>query len=187
MRAAILSFAALIIPCISQADDAMPHWKVDLQKSSIRWSVNYGGKQVNGSFPSYTTDIVFDPAHLDRSKASVSVEVAKVRSSDSDAEQNLPSGDWFAAAQYPLAAFNSNQFKHISGDNYEADGSLTLRGKTKALNLPFSVKITGKSAIMDGQTIIKRLDFGVGQRDWAKTDTVGGDVKVVVHIEANTY
>lgn len=153
-------------------------------KSSIKWSVNYSGKAVDGMFPSFTSDIAFDPAHLDTSSVNVSINTAKATSTDSDAQASIAGGEWLAASQYPAAVFKSSGFSHLSRDNYQADGMLSLRGKTVKVSLPFTLKITGHNAAMDGTITLKRLDFGVGTGEWAKTDAVANDVKVTVHVEA---
>lgn len=41
-------------------------------------------------------------------------------------------------------------------------------------------------ATVDGQTALKRLDFGVGQGEWSDEAMVGNDITVNVHIEATS-
>lgn len=183
-----LCLILLSTPFSAMAADDVMHWKMVPEKSSITWSVDYSGKPVQGTFSSFTSDIAFDPAHLDKSAVSVSINTAKITSTDKDAQGSLAGGEWLAAKQYPAAVFKSSSFKHIGGDNYEADGTLTIRDKMVKTVLPFMLKITGHDAVMDGTTILKRLDFGIGTGEWEKTDAVTNDVKVIVHVEAkNNY
>ncbi len=170
---------------VLSAED-VSRWQVISEKSSIAWTANYAGKPVAGDFPAFSSDIIFDPAHLDKSSVTVNIETGKVKSSDKDAQENLSGGEWFASAKYPAAVFRSEHFKHISGDNYEAEGTLAIRDKTQKITLPFTVRISDHTAVMNGGTTIKRVDFGVGQGDWAKTDVVADEVKVAIHIEAKS-
>jgi polyisoprenoid-binding protein YceI len=120
-----------------------------------------------------------------------------VKSSDSDAQENLPTADWFAASDFPLAIFETTGFKYLGSDkigigSYIAEGTLTIRGKPIKITLPFSAKFyedndtspPTRYALIIGTTTLKRTDFGIGQGDWAKTDAVADEVKIAIHIEA---
>ncbi len=187
-----LALALIVLPCIAHAENTAPHWQVLADKSSIEWSASYGGQLIKGSFSDFTADVVFDPQNLNASKVIAKIAMAKVKSTDSDAEASLPTNEWFGAAQYPVAVFETNNFKHIEADNFEATGTLTIRDKTIKITLPFTAKFyddkdtsppTHYARIM-GETTLNRLDFGVGQGDWAKTDVVANEVKLAIHIEA---
>src|SRR5262249_5720776 len=104
------------VPLSAHAVEDVKHWKMLSEKTSIKWNVSYSGRAVDGTFPSFTSDIAFDPDHLTNSNVTVSVNTTKVTSTDSDAQGSLPGGDWFAAKQYPAAVFKSTSFKHVSGD-----------------------------------------------------------------------
>jgi len=190
-----LLLLALLAPSIACAGDDATHWITQSDKSSIEWSVSYGGKPLTGELP-FTAEIFFDPKHLSKSNVDVTINTAKVTSSDKDAKENLPGAEWFASKQYPTASFKSSAFqtyeesvlKNIKGYNYNyvTEGTLTLRGKPVKITMPFSLKFSEDNSyvVMNGEVSIKRLDFGVGTGDWQKTDTVGNDVKVTVHLEA---
>jgi polyisoprenoid-binding protein YceI len=60
----------------------------------------------------------------------------------------------------------------------EAVGKLTLRGVSKDLRLPLTLKPTATGLELSGQTAIKRLDYGVGQGEWQSTESVGDEVKI---------
>ena len=67
---------------------------------------------------------------------------------------------------------------------YLALGTLTLRGESRPVNLPFSLSIDGNRATMTGQTTLDRRDFGIGAtyRDEA---TAGFEVRVAVQLIAD--
>lgn len=167
-------------------------WQVQQDKSSIEWTAMYGGKPITGAFRAFTSEIVFDPEHLDAASVLVKVETAKVTSDDKDAEQSLPSADWFDAAAFPVAVFEAHVFRHVADERYEAEGTLTIGEKKNPLTLPFTAhfyedKETAtptRYAQVTAETSLKRLDYGVGKGEWSKTEQVGDDVKLVINLKA---
>jgi polyisoprenoid-binding protein YceI len=68
------------------------------------------------------------------------------------------------------------------GDNrYEADGTLTIKGISRDITLPFTLDIAGDTATMRGEVALQRGDFNVG--DSSSTD-VGQKVLVRVSLLA---
>jgi polyisoprenoid-binding protein YceI len=189
---AFAGMTVFLLADTTHAGDVAAHWEVLPDKSSIEWTASYGGKPVTGSFPAYTADVAFDADHVDASRATIKIELAKVKSADHDAQENLPAPDWFSVARYPLATFDSTGFKHIRDDQYEAEGTLTVRDKTVKVTLPFTAKFSDDNtetspahyAHITGETTVKRTQLGVGQGDWTQTDTIADDVKITVHLEA---
>ncbi len=52
------------------------------------------------------------------------------------------------------------------GDAYDAVGTLTIRGVTRDVTLPFRLSTTGDEARATGHLDLVRNDFGVGQAPW---------------------
>ena len=78
-----------------------------------------------------------------------------------------------------------------SGDRYEARGKLTLRDVTRDAVLPFTLAIVDdpaqpgrQRATARGRLIIKRLDYGVGQNEWAGTGQVANEVTIDLNVVA---
>lgn len=186
----------LLLPLTAHAyvDPGRPmlKWKIIPEKSFVTWSVKYSGQEVKGTFPDMKAEIAFDEKRLHKSQASIQVSMSKVRSADKDAEENLPTGEWLNAIDYPVAIFSSTNFQQIQGEQYSVLGEFIFHGfKTKItvpLTIHFSINketfVPTRSTVVDGQFTLNRLDFKVGQGDWAKTDTLSNEVKVGVHIEA---
>ena len=126
----------------------------------------------------------FDPDALDRSNVRVEIEVASADTGDSQRDEVLPSGDWFDAASHPKAVFAARRFRKTGTDRYVAEGELTLRGATKPLSLPFTLKIDGDTARLTGVTSLDRTAFGVGQGEWKNTDQIPAKVTISVDLTA---
>jgi len=97
----------------------------------------------------------------------------------------LPGADWFSVAAHPTAAFKATRFRHLGGNRYEALGTLSLRGVSRPLKLPFTLTIAGDVATMTGTATIDRTVFGVGQGEWAATTDLPAAVSVTVAIKAD--
>jgi polyisoprenoid-binding protein YceI len=72
-----------------------------------------------------------------------------------------------------------------------AQGALTIRDVTREVALPFELTIgphpdaAGQlQARASGELAIARLDYGVGQGDFASTRTVGDEVVIRIAIDA---
>ncbi len=169
---------------LSAAPSNQAVWNVDRSKSRIEFTGTQTGKEFSGAFSKFDVSVAFDPANLEGSYIKATIETASAKTGDRQRDDALPSGDWFSAGAFPAAVFESSDIRSAGG-GYEARGTLTVRGVTKDLTLPFSVAITGDRAVADGEAALVRTDFGVGQGEFATGEWVGLDVKVKIHVEAS--
>jgi polyisoprenoid-binding protein YceI len=95
---------------------------------------------------------------------------------DSDAE--LPKAPWFNAARFPKAQFVSSSVKSLGEGRYLASGKLSIKGVQQDVTVPFQTKPAGAATEAVGAFTIKRLDFKIGEGEWADTSMVANDVQV---------
>jgi polyisoprenoid-binding protein YceI len=174
---------ALAAPAMAASAPA-PAWAVNKAASSLGFRVAYQGAPLNGTFRNWDAQIAFDPKNLAASRVSVTVDLPSVTANDPDAQEALPSADWFDARRTPRATFVSNSFRDLGGGKYQAVGTLTLRGVSRPLVLPFTLAINGAQARMTGQASLNRGEFGVGQGQFKGGDTVALNVAVNVAVTA---
>lgn len=158
-------------------------WTVQ-KSSTLTFTATWSGSGIEGRFKTWTADILFSPEALDRSKVSVSIDMASAATGDDQRDQSLPSGDFFDTAAHPKATFTATKFRKTGEGKFVADGTLDLRGVKKPLSLPFTLKIDGDTATARGVTTLDRTTFGVGQGEWASTDEIAAKVKVSFAITA---
>lgn len=158
-------------------------WSVS-QGSTLGFTTTWGGQAIEGRFDRWTADIRFSPDALDKSKVSVSIDLASAVSGDSQRDESLRGGDWFDTANHAKATFTASKFEKTGTDRYIAHGQLTLRGVSRPARLPFRLQIEGDKARVSGVTSLDRTAFGVGQGEWTKTDQIPADVKVSVNLTA---
>ena len=176
-RLAIL-LLALALPGAAAAAD----YTVQPAASTLGFSNTFQGESFNGQFGQWTAAISYDAANLASSKFDVEVTLASVKTGDADRDGALPGPDFFDTAKFPKAHFVTTGFRQ-SGGKVIADGTLTLRGVTKPVSLEVTFKPQGSGATLDVAGTVKRLDFGVGTGDYADTSVIGGDVKVIAHLQ----
>jgi polyisoprenoid-binding protein YceI len=175
MKKSLAFFTLLLMPCLCFSTV----WKILPEKSSLTFTATQNNAPVSGNFKTFTADIDFDPAKLNTSHATVSVDINSVTASYQELVTTLLGADWFNAKQYPKAIFKSTSIAKVKDNDYQVQGNLSIRDKTIPVTVFFNLKkYTGNSAVFVGHASLKRLLFGVGQGDWAKTDQVKDDVEV---------
>ncbi|KQZ71171.1 polyisoprenoid-binding protein [Rhodanobacter sp. Root561] len=169
---------ALALPGIAAATD----YTVQPASSTLGFSNTFQGESFDGRFGQWTAAISYDAANLASSKFDVEVDLASVKTGDSDRDSALPGSDFFDVAKFPKAHFVTTGFRQV-GSKVIADGTLTLHGISKPVSLDVTFKPQASGATLDVAGTVKRLDFGVGTGDYADTSVIGGDVKVTAHLQ----
>ena len=159
-------------------------WTVDKANSRIRFRSAFSGTAFEGGFGKWDAQINFDPKNLAGSKVVVTVDLASAVSGDADRDSTLPTADWFDIGKTPRASFTSTSIKDLGGGKYQAAGTLSLKGVSKAIVLPFTLAIPGDTAKMSGQVVLNRRDYKVGEGQFTGADTVPFDVTVPVTVTA---
>jgi len=163
---------------------AAQHWNVHAAKSRLGFSVNWGGEPFNASFRSWKAAIDFDPADLAHSRALITIDLASEASSDSETDEGVKGAEGFAVSQFPAATFQATSFMHKAGNDYVASGTLSIKGISRPVTLPFTLTQSGNAAHVVGRARVVRTDFHVGTGEWEKPDPVSHDVTVTVDLRA---
>ncbi|MBV9045523.1 MAG: YceI family protein [Alphaproteobacteria bacterium] len=163
---------------------AAPVWNVDHAKSRLGFSVQWSNQPFDAVFKSWKADIAFDPKDLGHSKAVVTINLASEDSGSEDNDDGLKGAEGFATDTFPTAKFETTGFTSKGGSNYVATGRLNLHGLTKPITLPFTLTVNGNTAHMVGKAVVSRIDFGLGQGEWAGDTPVGHAVTITVDLTA---
>lgn len=191
LRKSLIFIAALAAPVAVAAAPApkaapasVPGWAVDYGASRLAFAAAMNGQAINGGFRRWQAQVRFDPRNLAASEVKVDVDTGSAATGDASRDQALPTDDWFAARAFPRATFTSQRFVSLGGDRYQAIGTLTIRGVSRPVTLPFRLTITGDKAHVEGTAPIDRTAFGVGQNQWKGTEAVAARVDVRISIDA---
>lgn len=159
------------------AAPAMAADYVQAPGSTLVFASNYQGETFTGKFGSFTTTMSFDPKQLATSKLDVAIQLAGTQTGNKDRDDTLVSADFFNVGKFAQARYTATKFRALGGNQYAADGTLTLRGASKPVTLTFTWT-PGAQPVLSGKATVKRLDFGVGGGDWADTATIPNEVAI---------
>lgn len=173
MTLTVLAGAMLAAPTARAAGQG---YTLVAPRSSLSYAFSQAGARNEGSFKSFA--VSFDPSG---GRLDVVIDMRSFDTGDQQRNGILGGKDFFDVAQYPQSRFTASRIEKTAA-GYEATGSLTLRGVTRNITIPFTWR-TGTAqghsvGYLSGQTTLRRLDFGVGQGQWQSTDWVGNDVTV---------
>ncbi len=141
---------------------AFAQTKQTVTKSEVNYEIKNMGINTHGNFGGLQADIKFDEQHLNTSSIEASIDVAALNSDNTMRDNHLKSEDYFDAAKYPRIIMKSVSFKHKGGNNYTGVFNVTIKDKTKVLEVPFTYTENGASAVFKGSFKLNRRDFGVG-------------------------
>jgi len=187
--ALLLAPPGLAAPALAGPQDA---WTIDPRASSLTFSATQTGAFVNGRFPAWSGNIVLDPAALAGARIEISIQMPAMTAGNQDVDSLMKGANFLDVRKFPEARFVASAVVASGGDRYEARGKLTLRDVTRDVVLPFSLAIVDNPAqpgalrgTARGKLIIKRLDYGIGQNEWAGTGQVANEVTIDLNVVAN--
>ena len=129
-----LALASLLLA----ATPALAADYVQAPGSTLVFASNYQGETFTGKFGGFTTTLSFDPAQLATSKLDVAIQLAGTQTGNGDRDGTLVSADFFNVAKFAQARYTATKFRALGGNQYAADGTLSLRGVSKPVTLTFT-------------------------------------------------
>lgn len=160
------------------------HWTVDYAKSRLGFTVAWSGEPFSAQFKHWSADIDFDPADIAHARVAVTIDLASEASDEPDFDSGIKGALGFETSRFPEGHFVVKGITAKTGNLYVASGTLSIRGTSRDVTLPFSLAISGGTAHMTGSAHVKRTDFGLGQGEWAAPNPVSHDVTVTVDLTA---
>ncbi|MEO8102625.1 MAG: YceI family protein [Betaproteobacteria bacterium] len=176
--------AALFTSLVATSAGAIEYSGVQAEKSRIAFVSRQMGVAVNGRFPTFTAQVIFDPARPEAGKVNIGIDLAGIDAGSKDANDEVVGKDWFNVRMFPTATFTSTQVKGLGGDKYQVTGPLTIKNKSQVVTAPFTFKADGGNGIFEGSFIVKRVDFAIGEGPWTDLSMVANDVLVNFHVVA---
>ena len=153
--------------------------KQTVTKSAVTYEIKNMGINTHGTFSGLTADIKFDTQNLATSSIEANIETASLNSDNEMRDKHLKSEDYFDIAKYPKISMKSVSFKHKSGGNYTGVFNVTIKDKTKTVEVPFTYTESGSTAAFKGNFTINRQDFGVG----GNSMVLAKDATITVEVE----
>jgi polyisoprenoid-binding protein YceI len=159
--ALFISFSASAEKTLKEAS-----YKVDAKSSSLNWN----GKKVGGEH-SGTIQLKEGTIKLNGSKlvgGSFIADLNTLVCTDIEDKTyngkligHLRSDDFFSVDKFPSAKYVVTKVVPKSGNVYDVTGDLTIKGITKSVTVPVTVKTTSKGAEATGTLVVDRSKFDI--------------------------
>ena len=147
-------------------------------QSEISFVSKQMGVPVEGKFKQWTAQISFDPKKPETGKIGFTIQTGSASFGSAETDAEVPKAPWFNVAKFPQASFQSSSIKALGGTRFEVQGALLIKGATQTVVVPVTVSQAGATSTATGSFVIKRLDFKIGDGEWADTSMVANDVQV---------
>lgn len=182
MSASTLSRRALLALSLVGVAISLPALAAEPQalvaaKSEVTFVAKQLGVPLDGRFKTFSAQTAFDPKAPQTSKIAFTVDLGSV-ALNPDADTELAKPEWFNIVKFPKASFQSTAIKALGAGRFEVAGKLAIKGNARDLVVPVQLTQAGGLSTATGSFAIKRLDFKVGEGDWADTSVVANDVQV---------
>lgn len=178
MSTVLKTLLALSVSALTLQTHAAPYQSIVPAKSSVTFSYKQMGVAVDGRFKRFAAQMNFDPAKAEQAKASFEVDLASVDTGSGEADQEVVTKSWFNAAAFPKANFVAKQIKQTAPNQYDVQGTLSIKGLTRDVKFPMKHTAQGKDGLLTGSFMMKRADYTIGEGMWAKFDVVANDIQV---------
>jgi polyisoprenoid-binding protein YceI len=175
LRSAWLALA--VASAAAQAQPAAPV-KLVAAQSEITFQVKQSGVPIDGRFRSFDAQVALDPKAPQSGNVMLSIDTASATVGFAESDAELPRTAWFSAQKFPRAVFQSSAIKGIGPGRLQVAGKLTIKGTSQELLVPVMIVQAGALATATGEFIVKRLDFKIGENEWADLSLVANDVRV---------
>ena len=152
----------------------------------MKFTASQQGSAFTGAFETYDVLINFNESAIENANVMATIHLGSVSAGDKDRDGALPGKEWFDVKTFPKAVFQSDNFVKTGEDSYEARGTLSMKGKSQPLTLPFTLDINGAKAEMAGSVTLDRTLWDVGTGAWSTDEWVSTEVTVDIKISAES-
>lgn len=153
-------FLFCLLICLNDYGDKQPI----VRSSSISFSILNGGFEVAGTLKVVRAEIKFDPQNLRESYIHAFADPASIETGISVRDKHLKRSDYFDVARYPQIQLRSHSFTKTGRLSFVGKFDVTIKGVTKTIEIPFTVKREKQRITYETRFELNRLDFNLGER-----------------------
>jgi polyisoprenoid-binding protein YceI len=143
----------------------------------------------DGGFKSFDGWFALVPNKVEASQISAEISTDSVWTDTDRLTGHLKSPDFFDAAKYPKATFESTEITPGSTDakaknaTHTVTGNLTLHGVTKSIQFPVNIAVSSEAAALSSEFFLNRKDFQINYPGMAN-DLIRDEVVIKLAIGA---
>lgn len=151
-------------------------------EGSIAFQAKQMGVGMDGRFAKFASAVTFDPVNPSAATARFSIDVRTFDAGSEELNTAARGKSWFDTQQFPEAAFVMSKLRSTGPENFEAEGALTIKGRTRQVSVPVKFTRTKPPGALEARFQIRRSDYGIGTGAWADTSVVADEVVITVKL-----
>jgi polyisoprenoid-binding protein YceI len=171
---AVALLSAVLQPALAQPKPAT----LSAAVSEIAFTTKQMGVPVEGKFGKFNAQITLDPKKPETGSVAFSIDTGSARFGSAELDAEVPKPTWLNVPKFPQASFQSSAIKAAGPGRFEVTGKLSIKGQVRDITVPVQLSQAGASSTASGAFTIKRLEFKVGEGEWADTSMLANDVQV---------
>lgn len=156
----------LLLGGLAAATAAIAALGIDASRSELTATFRQMNVPIEGRFGSFRGTVDFDPAQPAAATASFEVSTASFGIGAPEYDDEIRGKAWLDAATHPQARFVSQSMRPAGQDRYVAQGTLSLKGRSVAVSIPFTARTADGRRVFEGEFPISRKAFGIGEPAW---------------------
>ncbi len=150
-------------------------------QSELVFQFKQMGVPVEGRFRKFAAQIAIDPKKPEAGRVAFQVDTASATIGAAEVDLEIVKPVWFSVLKFPQASFQSTVIKGLGGGRFEVAGKLTIKGQVRDITVPVTLLAPppgGAVSLASGTFALKRVDFLIGEKEWADVSLVANDVQV---------
>ncbi|QOC23302.1 YceI family protein [Wenzhouxiangella sp. AB-CW3] len=165
----LISAAAMLATTVVQADESC--YTAGQENGELRFSGVAEGSPFRGKFGEFSVRLCLPGDDLTAADIEVTVQTGSADVGNRDGNQALKDDEFFAVDRFPEARWVSTEIAR-DGDDYLAEGSLSIKSLESTQSVTLSLQSDGESRVLSGSAEIMRLDWEVGTGEFEDTDFI---------------
>ena len=154
-------------------------------QSEVAFVTKQMGVPVDGRFKKFDAQVSLDPKKPETGSVAISIDTGSASIGVPETDAEMPKPTWFNVAKFPQATFKSTAIKGLGNGKFEVTGKIDITGTTRDLVVPVQITQAGGTSTATGSFVLKRLEFKIGEAEWADTTVVANDVTVKFKLALN--
>ena len=146
--------------------------------SEIAFTTKQMGVPVEGKFTKFSAQITLDPKKPETGSVAFTIDTGSARFGSAELDAEVPKATWLNVPKFPQASFQSSAIKAAGAGKFEVLGKLSIKGTVHDVSVPVQLTQAGGNSTAVGAFTIKRLEFKVGEAEWADTSMLANDIQV---------
>ena len=162
MKKIILSFNILFTSMLSFGQ--VQYLTIEGNHSSIGFEIDIAGgaTKVTGKFTEFDLEAEYKNKRWTESNFTFTIQVKSINTGIEDRDAHLRTADFFDVDTFPEIKFVSTKITKVDHQRYNAQGTFTMHGISKVMDLPFEITHEEKNTIgIKIETKVNRIEHEV--------------------------